>query len=384
MVSAVVPAGRHHPAVLVVEVTLLRLRVGVLVPRMTPIDRIAERIARDEHRLAFPVVVVRAAEEDADAEVDLHQVVGDELTVDHHARCDTHRPAPLGHVAVVEVAHRWVLERSPAAEQDAPPADLLVPGHRLVEEVEQIVVHRHDALHELHVAHQARVVVREQLDRRSRPYTAGIQGRRMDVTPLHQAEHLPRPPADLEGLAVELTGERVERTHDVADGAVTMVAGVRCLGVVRPVEDSRVRLGDHLLAEVDPDQVLLEDVVVEHVLGGLAEVDDLLTERRWMNAVRHVLRVARARGVVVAADAADAAGDEVGVARVFALHEHAVAAEDRRRAVAFGHRALAEVDLGVDAETSDDARDRVPCHLDEAIGVRCLGATVTSTCSCVR
>ncbi len=95
--------------------------------------------------------------------------------------------------------------------------------------------------------------------------------------------------------------------------------------------------------------------------------------------------------MVVAADAADAAGDEVGVARVLALHEDAVATEDRRGALALGHDALAEVDLGVDPEAADDAGDRVPRHVDEAVGVRCLGGSrvghrhgLSSRSSCVR
>ncbi len=184
---------------------------------------------------------------------------------------------------------------------------------------------------------------------------------------LHQAEHLTRVPADLQGLSVELAGERVQRAHDVADGLAAVLAGVRCLGAVRLLEHAGVGLGDHLLAEVDADQVLLEDVVVEHVLGGLAEVDDLLAQRRRVHAVRHVLRVAGARRVVVAADTADAAGDEVGVARVLALHEDAVAAEDRRRAVALGNRLVGPIDLRVDPEAADDARDRVPRHLDQLL-----------------
>ena len=230
-------------------------------------------------------------------------------------------------------------------------------------------MHGHDALHELHVAHEPRVVVGEELDGRGGADAARVQRRRVDVTALHEAEHLARVPADLERLAVELAGERVERPHDVADGLVAVIGGVRRFGAVRLLEHARVGLGDHLLAEVDADQVLLEDVVVEHVLGSLAEVDDLLAERGRVHAVRHVLRVARARRVVVAADAADAAGDEVRVARVLALHEDAVAAEDRRRAVALGDLALPEVDLRVDAEAPDDAGDRIPRHLDEAVGV---------------
>src|SRR6185437_14483012 len=92
---------------------------------------------------------------------------------------------------------------------------------------------------------------------------------------------------------------------------------------------------------------------------------DPLTQVRWLHAVRHVLRVAGAGGVVVAADPADAAGDEVRVARVLALHEDGVAAEDRAGAVALGDDPLLEVNLGVDAEAADDAGDRIPCHVDE-------------------
>ena len=94
------------------------------------------------------------------------------------------------HVAVVEVADVGVLEGAPAAEQHAPPADLLVAGQRLVEEVEEVVVHRHDALHELHVAHQPGEVVGEELDRGRRADAAGVQRGRVDVAALHQAEHL--------------------------------------------------------------------------------------------------------------------------------------------------------------------------------------------------
>src|ERR1700716_2186748 len=100
----------------------------------------------------------------------------------------------------------------------------------------------------------------------------------------------------------------------------------------------------------------------------------------------HVLGVAGAGGVVVAADPADPAGDEVGVAGVLALHEDAVAAEDRRGAVALDDLALGEVDLGVDAQAAHDPRDRVPRHLHQAV---CLlgsccgrhGATSTYPCS---
>ena len=226
-------------------------------------------------------------------------------------------------------------------------------------------MHRQAALHELDVAHQPGQVVGEQLHGGDRADAARVQSGRVDVPALHQAEHLARAPGNLQGLAVELAFQRVQRAHDVADGLVAVVARVRRFGAVGEVQDAGVGLGDHLLAVVDPDQVLLEDVVVEHVLGGLAEVDDPLAEVRRADAVGHVLGVHRARRVVVTADPADPAGDEVRVARVLALHEDAVAAEDRRRAVALGDALGGPVDLRVDPEAADDPGDRVPRHLDE-------------------
>ena len=266
-----------------------------------------------------------------------------------------------------------VVEAAPATEQHAALADVLVAGHRLVEEVEQVVVQGHDLLHELDVAHQPGQVVRDQLDGRHRSHAARVERRRVDVAPLHQAEHLARVTADVQRLAVELALERVERTHDVADGAVAVVGGVWRLGVVRLVEHTGVGLLDHPFAVVHPDQVLLEDVVVEHVLRGLAEVDDPLGEVGRSDAVGHVLVVDRAGRVVVTADSADAAGDEVRVARVLALHEQAVATEDRRGAVALAHLLGLEVDGRVDAEAADDPGDRVPRHLDDVVGL-VLGA----------
>ena len=293
------------------------------------------------------------------------RAVRDQLAVHHHARRDEHLAAPVGHVPVGEVAVLGVVEAAPAAQQHPPPADFLVTGQRLVEEVEEVVVHRHDPLHELHVAHQPGQVVGEQLHRGHRADAAGVERGGVHMAALHQAEHLPGGPADLERLAVELALERVQRAHDVADGAVAVLARVRRLGGVGHLEHARVGLGHHPLAEVHPDQVLLEDVVVEHVLRGLAQVDDPLAQVRRPDAVGHVLGVDRAGGVVVAADPADPAGDEVRVAGVLALHEDAVAAEDRGGAVALRDPLGLEVDLGVDAEAADDPGDRVPGHLGE-------------------
>src|SRR5206468_2216590 len=95
------------------------------------------------------------------------------------------------------------------------------------------------------------------------------------------------------------------------------------------------------------------------------------------HTVCHVLVVDRTGGVVVPANATDAAGDEVGVPRVLALHENGVAAEHRGRAVALGHSLGREINLGVDAQAADDPGDRIPHHLRElACGgaVPCCGA----------
>ena len=53
----VIPARRHHPGVIAVEVAFLRTRNRRLVPRMTLINGIAERIGLDERLFALPIVI---------------------------------------------------------------------------------------------------------------------------------------------------------------------------------------------------------------------------------------------------------------------------------------------------------------------------------------
>src|SRR4029077_850116 len=99
------------------------------------------------------------------------------------------------------------------------------------------------------------------------------------------------------------------------------------------------------------------------------------------DAVGHVLVVHRARRVVVTADAADTAGDEVRVARGLALHEDAVTTEDRRRAVALDDLLLAEVDLRVDAQAAHDPGDGIPVHLHNAgTGGSTHGSSLSLVC----
>ena len=134
------PTRRHYPSVVAVEVALLRSRNRRLIPRMPLIDRIAERIVLDEYFAAVPIVVERRAEQDANAEIDVHQVVRDGLAVHDNAGRDVHRLAPLVHFLVGVIAHFRVVRRTPTSQENAALADLLVTGQRLVEEIEQIVV----------------------------------------------------------------------------------------------------------------------------------------------------------------------------------------------------------------------------------------------------
>jgi hypothetical protein len=119
------------------------------------------------------------------------------------------------------------------------------------------------------------------------------------------------------------------------------------------------------LAEVHAHQVVLENIVIEHILGRFTEIDDPLGNRRRLDPECHVLSVGGAGGMVVAADAADGAGDEVSVARVFALHENAVPAKNRRSAVTLDHMLVLEIDFGKNAQAAHNAGDRVPVHFHQ-------------------
>ena len=310
-----------------------------------------------------PVVEVRRAEQDPDRQVDLDEVGRDQLAVEHEAGRDVPVPAPLGHGRVVVVDVVRVVEAAPADEVRVAVADLLVARQRLVEEVVEVVVHRHGALAVVHVAHQAHVVLRARLLGDVRAAAARHDRRRVRVAAAEQAVHLARVARHLQGLQVELAGERVERAHDVGDRLVAVDVGVRRRRLLRLREDRGVGLLDHLLAVVHVRHAVVEDRVVEHEVGGLGEVERVVAELRRLDPVGHVLVQARAGAVVVTADAADAAGDEVRVARVDPLHEDVEAAEDHRRRVALEDLLVGEVDLRVDPERPDDAGDRIPRHL---------------------
>src|SRR5947209_20263555 len=100
-----------------------------------------------------------------------------------------------------------------------------------------------------------------------------------------------------------------------------MLGGMGSFRLLRFGKHARIRLAYHLLTEVHADQVLLEDVVVEHVLSGFTQVNNPVTQWGWLYPIGHILSIDRAGRVVVAANTTNAARDEVGIAWVFALHE---------------------------------------------------------------
>ncbi len=215
-------------------------------------------------------------------------------------------------------------------------------------------MHRHAALDVVEVAHQAHVVVGARLMGDVGAAAARHDRRRVGVAAAEQAVHLARVAGHVQRLEVELARERVERAHDVGDRLVTVDVLPGRRRVLRLGQQRRVGLLDHLLAEVDVRHAVVEDRVVEDVVRGLGQVEREVAERRRLDAVGHVLVQARAGAVVVTADPADPARDEVGVARVDPLHEDVEPAEDHRGAVALEHLLVGEVDLGVDAEAAHD------------------------------
>ena len=164
VVALVVHPRRDDPAVLVVEVALLRLRQGHLVPGVALIDRVAERILGHEGRLGVgPVIEVRGTEQDPDGQVDLDQIGRDQLAAEDETGGHVPVIAPLVHVLVLVVDVVGVVEGAPADQVGVAVADHVVARQLLQEEVVEVVVHRDRALAVLEVAHQAHVVVGQRL-----------------------------------------------------------------------------------------------------------------------------------------------------------------------------------------------------------------------------
>ena len=80
----------------------------------------------------------------------------------------------------------------------------------------------------------------------------------------------------------------------LGDGLIPVFVRVRRGGCAAPlIPHARVRFLHHLFAEVHANQIVLVEVVVKHVLGGLAQVDHPLAEGGWAHAERRHLRAAR-------------------------------------------------------------------------------------------
>ena len=223
----VVDPRRGDPAVFVAPVALLRFRQCRLVPRVALVDRVPQRVLGHVGLLIGPVVEVGGAEQDADHQVDLDQVGRAELAVDHDAGGDVALLTPVPHVRVVVVDVVGVVEGAPADQVGAPVADVVVPRQLLQEEVVEVVVHRHRALHVVDVAHQPHVVVGAGLMRDVGADPTRHDRRGVCVPAAEQAVHLARVAGHLQRLEVEVAGERVQRAHDVGDRSVAMDLGVR-------------------------------------------------------------------------------------------------------------------------------------------------------------
>ena len=68
--------------------------------------------------------------------------------------------------------------------------------------------------------------------------------------------------------------------------------------------------------------------MVEHVFSRFTEIDNPLGQARVFYSVGHVLGIDRTGGVIIAANSADAAGDEMRVPRILVLHENRITAEN--------------------------------------------------------
>ena len=176
---------------------------------MVLVDGISQRIGADEFFRMLPAIVEGAAEKNADAEIDVDEIGGDQLVVHNNARRHVHGAAPFRHFFVGVIADSRVIERAPTTQENAASADLFVPGQCLIEEVEEVVVERHDLLHEFNVLHEAHEIIGKELDGWDRAYAAWIKRGRMNVPAFHEAEHFTRHAAHLQRFAIEGTGEGI-------------------------------------------------------------------------------------------------------------------------------------------------------------------------------
>src|SRR6202047_5627627 len=89
------PARRHPPGVLAAEVAFLRTWDRSLIPGMVLVHWIPQGVSLDKRLRILPLVVIGTAKQNADVEVDVHQVGGDQLAVDDDTRGDEHAATPI-------------------------------------------------------------------------------------------------------------------------------------------------------------------------------------------------------------------------------------------------------------------------------------------------
>src|SRR5687767_3150680 len=100
----------------------------------------------------------------------------------------------------------------------------------------------------------------------------------MCMPPFHETKHLSRQSAHLQSFPVEFTAEGIQGSHDFGNRSIAVIGRMFCLSVLSFCPNSRISFLDHLLAIVNTNQVVLENIVVEHVFSGLTEIYDPICE----------------------------------------------------------------------------------------------------------
>src|ERR1044072_9402869 len=108
----------------------------------------------------------------------------------------------------------------------------------------------------------------------------------MNMAAFHQAKHLARVATYLERFAIKFALERIQRSHDIGNRSIAVVFRVRRFWFLRLFPNIWISFLYYHLAEIDADEIVLEDVVIEHVFGSFTEVDDPFAKRRRFDAVR--------------------------------------------------------------------------------------------------
>src|SRR5215469_13712248 len=191
----------------------------------------------------------------------------------------------------------------------------------------------------------------------------------MHMTAFHQTEHFPRHPAHLKRFAIKFAFKRIQSRHDIRYLAIPMVGGMWCVRGFGFLPNAGISFPHHFLAKIDPHQIVLENVVVEHVLGGFTQIQNPFGYGWRFDAVGHVLGIDGASTVVIAADPADTTRNEMRIAGILVLHENAITSENRGSAVALDYLLIGEVNFREDTQASDNTRDRIPRHFHNVFGM---------------